>query len=63
MERTRSYYQENPRRPIILAPYAFCIRFTCKGLKLSLALRSSQGLVIIYRRGWGGGFGAKQGEI
>ena len=24
-------YQEDPRRRIILAPYVFCIRFTCKG--------------------------------
>ena len=23
-------YQEDPRRRIILAPYVFCIRFTCK---------------------------------
>ena len=24
-------YQEDPERRIILAPYVFCIRFTCKG--------------------------------
>ena len=24
-------YQEDPKRRIILAPYVFCIRFTCKG--------------------------------
>ena len=34
-------HQEDLRRRIILAPYVFCIRFRCKGLYLSLALRSS----------------------
>ena len=29
-------YQEDPRERIILAPYVFCFRFTCKGLYLFL---------------------------
>ena len=41
MEGGRSYYQEDPRGWIILAPYVLCIQFTCKGLHMSLALGSS----------------------
>ena len=33
--------EEDRRGRIILAPYVFCIQFTCKGLYLSLALGCS----------------------
>ena len=36
-----TWREDNPRRRIILAPYVFCIQFTCKKLYLSLALGSS----------------------
>ena len=36
-----TWREEDPRRWIILAPYVFCIQFTCKKLYLSLALGSS----------------------
>ena len=37
-----TWREEDPRRRIILAPYVFCIQFTCKMLYLALALGSSQ---------------------
>ena len=33
-------HQEDPRRRIIIAPYVFWVRFTCKGFYLSLATSS-----------------------
>lgn len=42
MEVGRSSNQEDPRRRIILAPYVFCIQFTCKRSYLALVLGSSQ---------------------
>ena len=36
-----TWREDNTRRRIILAPYVFCIQFTCKKLYLSLALGSS----------------------
>ena len=36
-----TWREDNPRRRIFLAPYIFCIQFTCKKLYLSLALGSS----------------------
>ena len=31
-----TWREEDPRRRIILAPYVFCIQFTCKKLNLAL---------------------------
>ena len=35
-----TYWEEDPRRRIILAPHVFCIQLTCKQLNLALALGS-----------------------
>ena len=41
LKRLLTWREKDPRRRIILAPYVFCIQFTCKTLYLSLALGSS----------------------
>ena len=41
VERVNKGREEDLRTRIILAPYGFCIRFTCKGLYLFLEQGSS----------------------